>query len=154
MIGVSALHLSSGDGKSALSKLAAMKLLSAPPPGEFEVPGAGVVKEALGYLHANCGHCHNERPEKHDLSKMRLRVHVTDKTPEATWAYITAIHSKTFHVGPTGTLEAIVPGMPDQSQLYERMGLRDDWQMPPRCTLQVDPTGLKTVRDWITALPK
>ena len=61
IIGVSAIQLSAADGRGALSDLSRRGLLSQPPAGEFEVPGHGIVQDALGYMHGNCGHCHNNR---------------------------------------------------------------------------------------------
>ena len=52
--------------------LIAQNLLTAPPAGtaapHFPLPGNAVDQAALGYLHANCGHCHNptsRRPRRH-----------------------------------------------------------------------------------------
>ncbi len=56
------------------------------------------------------------------------------------------------HAAVGGTDYVIVPGQPDQSQLYYRMSIRDLVQMPPACTKVVDTTGLATIRAWITGL--
>ncbi|NVL73435.1 hypothetical protein HWN77_28170, partial [Escherichia coli] len=66
-----------------LAALNATGKLSDPPPAGIDVPGTGVVKDALGYLHANCGHCHNDESVRLDKqTKMRLRLLVAQKTPE------------------------------------------------------------------------
>jgi hypothetical protein len=150
VIGVSAIQLSSPDG-GALSELATAGLLTTPPAGEFTVPGNGVVQEALGYLHGNCGHCHNDGSIFAGAVKLRLRLRVGDMVPESTPTYLTAINQKTYHI-INGTHYAVVPGSPDQSQLYYRMSVRDYDAMPPVCTKLSDPTGLTTIHDWITSL--
>lgn len=153
LIGVSALQLSAADGKGPLSRLAALNLLSNPPSAEFQAPGTGVVQDALGYLHGNCGHCHNRFSDVwRDQTRMTLRLSVNDRVPEQTGAY-SFIGKKTIHTSPAGSQVAIVPGQPEKSQLYERMGYRDLWAMPPVCTKIVDTAGRKTLHDWILGLP-
>ena len=153
IIGVSAIQLSSANGKGTLSQLAAMGLLSAPPTKEFQPPGQGNLQEALGYLHGNCGHCHNELSEYDHATVLKLRLHVGDATPEATNIYKTSINVKMFHKMPPDIDLAVVPGAPERSQLWVRMGVRDDWSMPPVCSKVPDATGLAVVKDWIVGLP-
>jgi hypothetical protein len=154
LIGVSALQLGAPDGDGTLARLAADGRLSHPPAASYVPPGAGVVQEALGYLHGNCGHCHSPQSGFAVSTRLAMRLLVTDKTPELTDTYTTSIRQKMYHVYQPGDVSlGVVPGAPDQSQLYVRMGLRDDWSMPPRCSQKIDPTGLATVRDWILQLP-
>jgi len=67
VLGFSALQLSHDlaasepAGSLNLSKISKMGWLSTPPPGDFTLPGTQADKDALGYLHANCGICHNNR---------------------------------------------------------------------------------------------
>jgi hypothetical protein len=153
LIGVSAIQLSAANGSGPLSQLAAAGALSNPPAAEFQVPGTGVVQDALGYLHGNCGHCHNDNPAFTQWIKLQMRLVVADATPEQTATYRTAIHGRANHVYPPDISIDVVPGAPDQSQLYVRMGLRDFWAMPAYCTKVPDAMGMATVRAWITALP-
>ncbi len=153
-IGVSAIQLGSADGKSGmLTQLAAMGLLSAPPAGEPAPPGSGTVQDALGYLHGNCGHCHNQHAWFAPKIHLFMRLAVGDTVPEETQTYKTSIGVKMTHSYPGGIDTAVVPGQPERSQLWVRMGLRDDWAMPPRCTKVADGAGQATVGDWITGLP-
>lgn len=151
IIGFSAIQLSSADGRGLLSILARAGLLSRPPLHEFQVPGQGAVQEALGYLHGNCGHCHNDDSFFHTKSVLRLRLRVSDTDPELTPTYRTAIGVKMFHL-INGTSMGVVPGQPEKSQLYVRMSLRDGNQMPPICTKRVDTEALATIRAWIDGL--
>ena len=170
IIGVSAIQLSgssaaagdagadagdAGDAgtPSALLQLAAMNLLSVPPAGDFTVPGSGNVQNALGYLHGNCGHCHNDRSGLAGQTAMRLRVSTTNTTPQDTPTYKTAIGLKTRHIMPPDVDTAVVPGLPDQSQLYLRATSRGNgWAMPPLATKEVDAVGSVTLRNWILGL--
>jgi hypothetical protein len=147
IIGVSALQLSSDDGASGmLTTLAQQGWLSSPPGKEFQVPGTGVVKDTLSYLHANCGHCHSGLGKLGMQSAMRLRVRTTDMTPQDTLLYQT-YNTKTRHID-TGTDTVVVPGQPDQSQLWVLMSTRRLGSMPPLSTKIVDPAE-SVARDWI-----
>lgn len=169
IIGVSAIQLSgasaaAGDAgadgggdagtPSALLQLAAMNLLSVPPAADFTVPGTGNVQDALGYLHGNCGHCHNDQSGVAGQTAMRLRLGTASSTPQETPTYKTAIGLKTRHVMPPDIDTAIVPGNPDKSQLYLRATSRgNSWAMPPLGTKVVDAPGSATIRTWILGLP-
>jgi len=152
LIGVSAFQLAGGADPSPLARLTFAGRLSAPPASEPEVPGAGVVKEALGYLHGNCGHCHNDQNFLATKLRMRLRLLVGVATPEETPAYRTAIGGKAAHF-VDGTTLLVVPGQPELSQLFVRMGLRNLEAMPPICSKVVDSAGMQTIGDWIRGLP-
>lgn len=149
LIGVSALQLSD-PANDALAALDAAGRLSTSPPAGIDVPGTGVVKEALAYLHANCGHCHNDAAVRLDTqSKMRLRLFVGQTTPEETGAYTTTVGTVMRHTLSSGATDVIVKGDPQRSGLWLRMGLRDLYAMPPTGTRVVDEAGLETVRQWI-----
>lgn len=153
VIGVSAYQLSSPGGSGQLTNLAAVGLLSNPPGREYSPPGAGVVQDALGYLHGNCGHCHNSLAFDINVKKLKLRLLVADADldPTKSPAYATAINVATLHV-LGGTKTVLVPGQPDASQLYYRMSVRSLDQMPPVCTKEVDVAGVQTIRGWILGL--
>lgn len=151
LIGVSAIQLA--DPSAAPSALAALnaagKLTAAPPPN-IDVPGTGNVKDALAYLHANCGHCHNDEARRLDSqSRMRLRLLVGQQV-EQTGAYTTTLGTVMRHTLENGVTDVVVKGDPDRSGLALRMARRDFYGMPPAGTKQVDDAGVATVRQWIT----
>jgi hypothetical protein len=151
VIGFSALQLSNG-GSGLLSKLVADGLLTNPPAGEYEVPGTGVVKDTLAYLHANCAHCHNGRQRiLANQTPIRLNLRLSDTVAEQTLLYTTTIGTKMKHEMPGGIDTAVVKGQPDKSELWVRMTMRDFWAMPPLATKQVDPAA-DVVRQWILSL--
>lgn len=151
LIGVSAIQLSD-PANNALMQLSAAGRLTNSVPAAIEPPGTGVVKDALAYLHANCGHCHNDGSVRVDnQSKMRLRLLVAQTTPEVTGAYTTTIGTVMKHTLPDGTTDVVVKGNPDKSGLWLRMNRRDNFGMPPAGTQTIDTAGVDIVRQWLLA---
>lgn len=128
--------------------------LSTAAPDGFDVPGDASVSFALGYLHANCGNCHNDSPLAVEFIRtFDLRVSVTATSAEATGTYRTAVGSLVEKFVYPGVTHRILPGQPDASCVSFRMGRRGGTiQMPPIATKVVHPEGLTAVSDWITNL--
>jgi hypothetical protein len=106
------------------------------------------IDEALGYLHGNCGHCHNENGDGWRMASMTLRLSVSgaarvlDET-------VGAPLSKPI----LGRAVRVVAGDPDASALLARMLERGtDGQMPPLASEHVDTQGAARVRAWIAGL--
>lgn len=155
LLGFSAIQLplESDEGWS-LASLAAEGFIDAPP-RPYDPPGDEATQRALGYLHANCGHCHRgERAGmsgRSDRSGSRcfdpesevdfvLRIGEI-ASPESTATYRTAVGS------------VIDPGSPETSEVMERLHSRDPWWgMPALGTEQVDPEGARAVEHWIRGL--
>lgn len=150
LIGVSALQLSDG-GHGLLSTLIAEGRLTDPPAGEFTMPGNDVERAALGYLHGNCGNCHNDTSNLKTQTPMRLRVLTSETTAAAAGPYRTSIGVKMMHVIPPDIADLLIPGDSNRSGLLERMLRRDAWAMPPH-SKKIDATGCDAVRSWITAM--
>jgi hypothetical protein len=155
-LGFSALQLAGPGEGTRLQALVDADWLSNPPVRtDFHPPGEPAVAAALGYLHANCGHCHNPNGTSWPDTQMKLRLDVADTTPEATGAYRTAINMMTMSFKDTKLPTRIVPGSPEQSALYFRMmsrGTKD--QMPPLATEIVDSAGLAVIQQWIGGIGK
>lgn len=149
LIGFSAIELST-DGQ--LLSFAKKGTFTKPPSAEFAVPGSGTVRDTLGYLHGNCGFCHNDEGALQSQSAIRLRLLVDQATPDETGLLTTTINTKMRHT--VGDIDrAVVPGQPEKSQLYMRMITLDIGRMPPKGPKLLDPVGSGAVRDWISALP-
>ena len=125
--------------------------LSHPMPS-FAPPGDAVTAAALGYLHANCGHCHNPNGSARPDTDMDLRLSIADRSPADAGAVRTTVGQPLRYYRSSLT-SRVVPGDPDRSALLHRMrerGTRS--QMPPLATEAVDPVGVALVQAWIDSL--
>jgi len=153
VLGASAIQLSREGTTGPLTDLANAGLLSDPPSAEFPVPGDGVVEDALGSLHANCGHCHNDTHYLAAIRFVRYRLDVADVNPEDTPTYKTnLVQSQMNHVVES-TIYSIVPGKPYESQTFVRINKRNLYSMPPLDTKEVDVAGVQLIESWISGLP-
>jgi hypothetical protein len=134
----------------ALDALVSRGLVTAPPTGRLDLNADAGARAALGYLHANCGHCHNQqRPPRsgprcfdpENKLDFLLRTGELGAVTD-TAAYRTAVG------------DAIKPGDPDGSPVVKRMSSRSRFPpgMPPLATELVDDQGVAAVRAWIQGL--
>lgn len=104
LIGFSSVELS-----DSLLAFAKQGLFTDPPAASFVVPGEGDVRDALAYLHGNCGFCHNAWFEELLHRAGQFRLLFSDDAREKTATYTMAFGAKTFHeIG--GTKGVIVRG--------------------------------------------
>lgn len=160
VLGLSAIQLSRARGTGegpALADLAAMGLLSAPtesPEPGYVVPGDAQTAAALGYLHANCGHCHNLHGTSWPDTQMVLRLRVAERDPATSELYKSTVGTALQYWRGGAITLRVTPGAPDTSALVARMNTRGTKdQMPSLATETPDPDGLALVRAWIGALP-
>jgi hypothetical protein len=156
VLGFSALQLSREGPGVTLDGLRQAGLLSAPPPAgaPFHPPGDPATAAALGYLHANCGHCHNPNGTSWPDTPMMLRLAVAEKTPEETALYRSSIGQTLNYWRHAGFSQRVVAGDPDTSAMSYRVASRVKGDgMPPLATEEVDGQGLELVRAWIRSLP-
>ena len=165
VLGFSAVQLSrAADDKRVgptLTDLARRNLLTAPPdPADagstppFSVPGDPVTVAALGYLHANCGHCHNKNGTAWPDTQMvlRLTTHETDAQSSDVYKSLVGVTLQYWRGG--AITQRVVPADPDASAIVARMSARGNKdQMPPLATESTDATGISKVRAWIASLP-
>lgn len=139
----------------------AQPLFTNVPSREYPVPGTGMAQQAVGYLHANCGHCHAPPTPItvngcYTATQFHARVYTQDaidyeNTPSIgvtqTAVYQTGVEQALVswvdesdgNFGPCGTAPTgcnpyqtrIVPGNAAASALYYRMAVRDDPANPP-----------------------
>lgn len=135
--------------------LLARDLYSTPPnAGGYPVPGAGTpAQAAFGYLHANCGSCHNPNGVAYRDVDMVLRLSVAETTPDTTQIHLTTVGVNLQYFG-SGFQKRVVAGDPSQSALYYRMTQRgSSVQMPPFSTEVPDTAGgLPAIEAWILSL--
>ncbi|HWO08617.1 MAG TPA: hypothetical protein VNN80_04035 [Polyangiaceae bacterium] len=119
----------------------------------FVPPGNDTTRAALGYLHANCAHCHNPRGSARPDADLDLQLSVSDRTPEQTRAYQTAVGKPLQRFRAPGQRSRVARREPDASALLGRMSQRgDSAQMPPLGSGAVDLAGVALVRAWIESL--
>jgi hypothetical protein len=94
-LGLSHVQLSGPGRGMRLADFTAAGLLTDPPASEFVTPGDPVTAGALGYLHANCGHCHNPLGAASYVG-MTLRLSAADLAPEATGTWLTTVAVPTY----------------------------------------------------------
>lgn len=150
-LGVGAVQLGEDSPTQTLDVLESEGLLSHPIAGSTVVPGDGDTKQALGYLHGNCGGCHMDAYPIAENYTLRLYVLTGLASPENTLTYQTALNAPTKH-NSLDTTVSVAPGSPEDSQLYMRMGVRDILSMPPLGTEEVDSEALQHISAWIESL--
>jgi hypothetical protein len=165
VLGFSALQLSrAADARRVgptLTDLIEQHLLTTPPDRTdagsappFSVPGDAVTAAALGYLHANCGHCHNKNGTAWPDTQMvlRLTTHETDAPSSDVYKSLVGVTLQYWRGG--AITQRVAPGDPDASAIVARMSARGTKdQMPPLATEVIDPAGIGKVRAWIASLP-
>lgn len=175
LLGIDAvsLGLAGATGVTLATLAADGKLSKAPLVTTLAIPenAGGKAAPALGWLHANCGACHNTNPgagasftQFFALLKASQLAPPDGGTPtvEGLDAYKTAVNvvsTKTDDDAGVNYLR-IVPGDPGQSYVAIISGRRvavneapNPTQMPPVVTRIVDTTGHKALTDWITVIP-
>ena len=153
-LGFSAIQLNHDGEGVTLERLIQEEQISHIPTSEIKIPGDIQTQNALGYLHANCGNCHNQSTDGLPQFDMNLWLSVEHASVEETGAWNTAVGHDTQIFKDQHVSGRIVPGNPEESALYYRMRQRGNIaQMPPVASKVPDQEGLSIVREWIEALP-
>jgi len=151
VLGFSALQLSPDLRSLAASGLLVhlpMDLMANPP----RIAAANATERAaLGYLHGNCGHCHNDEGPLAVL-EMSMAQRVGAKAPaDAVLRSLAGVSSQFRMAGGTAR---VAPGQPDASVVALRMRSREPLQqMPPLGTKVVDVEAMSMIGRWIESLP-
>jgi len=107
-------------------------------------------RAVLGYLHGNCGSCHNSRGPLANLGlELDYRIAADPGSPARAIATAVGIESR-FRLDPDASHSRISPGSPDSSVLYRRIASRNKFvQMPALGTHALDEQAVALVEDWI-----
>jgi hypothetical protein len=120
----------------------------------YVIPGPPESARGLGYLHANCGHCHNPHGFPSRETSMVLRLSVADVEAGQTTIERETVGVPLDNFTATSLRLRVSAGDPDQSALIARMSERGtDAAMPTLGTKHVDAAGVESVRAWIASLP-
>ena len=112
---------------------------------------SAVERAALGYLHANCGPCHNRSGNQVPLP-LTLAQSAADPQARRRQALRSAVEvpSRYRPPGVAGQAQVVVPGQATASVLALRMQSRQAlMQMPPLGTDVPDTEGLALITRWI-----
>ncbi|HEY0192303.1 MAG TPA: hypothetical protein VGC42_14380 [Kofleriaceae bacterium] len=169
VLGFGAIQLDHTDpnGLLDLDKIDAMGWLSKSPPAPtrgahypFPADATADQQSLLGYLHANCGHCHNPSSSVQGNTPMVLRLEVGKlatlaQTPAyATTTNVTAAVPLTD--GTTMLTKVIVPKDPAHSILSFRINApitaTGNHHMPDDGSEMTDPALVSLVTSWINSL--
>jgi hypothetical protein len=109
-------------------------------------------RAALGYMHGNCGHCHNSRAK---LANLGLFLRQEMRTPDND-ALATTVGQLVKKSAPGQSADALLridPGHPPRSAIFERVSSRyPALQMPPLGTVLVDDDAVALLAKWIVDL--
>jgi hypothetical protein len=151
---LSALQLSHAGEGLTIDSLVAQGRLSHPPRAAITVPGDAATQQALGYLHANCGNCHNDTADGVKQVDLDLWLGSDHNSVQDTPTYLSAVGKPNQIFNDQHVTARIVPGDPSKSAVSYRMGQRgNNAQMPPLASQLIDTSGQSVVDAWITSLP-
>jgi hypothetical protein len=125
------------------------QLLQSPPRIAGRSPAE---RAALGYLHGNCGHCHNDNgaPAPVDLTLAQSAIGGAAGAERVLRTMIDAPSRFRGH-GLDKNAPLIAPGRPDASVLVARVRSRNpQTQMPPLGTQMLDADALALLQRWVT----
>jgi hypothetical protein len=156
VLGFSAIQLSHALGGVTFTELADRGILSyVPVRTGYDPPGDATAKSALGYLHSNCGNCHNDTGQATGPTQMHLRLLVGEQTVASTGAWTTARNVPTFN--GQFAMDRIEPTQPGQSSVLVRMArnpsIGELLPMPPIGRELPDTNGgIAAVTAWVNSL--
>jgi uncharacterized membrane protein len=151
VLGFSAVQLAydAAPGLLDLDDLVNEQLVTRAMPTRLQLPGDDTARAALGYVHGNCAHCHNQDRPEAAAGRCYDPENGLDfwlKTGELGSVESTATYR-------SGRGKAFEPGAPDDSRMIELMSTRGFLrQMPPLGTEQVDERAVGLVRGFIGGL--
>jgi len=109
-------------------------------------------RAALGYLHGNCGHCHNDQGSLKSIG-LYLRQRLGPDAPHSIATAVEYPIRKLAPGQPAGTSLRIEPGHPDNSGIVQRVASRyPALQMPPLGTELVDSEAVSLLRRWVAEM--
>ena len=123
------------------------------------LPGNTMQQKVLGYLHANCGNCHNPlgHASEQEADHLKLRHKLSFDSFEKTDVYKTAVNQITqnFTIVPYIVMGAKHEEMAlYNSALYVRMNsLDEEYRMPMLAREVVDQEAVQLMQQWILSLP-
>ena len=165
VLGFGAIMLDFNSTFLDLEDLITTNKLTNPPTGgaagaRFPLPGNTAVQNALGYMHANCGHCHNPTSNNFNHTPVQMRLTVaTLGDVNTTPPYMTLVDKNSplgiyVHDDGMSYTKLIDGGDSNSSILIKRLTSTNAMKhMPNKGSEMVDPTGMAALATWIDGLP-
>jgi len=155
VLGFSAVQLAHDLPGVKLGQLVSENRLTAAPAGPLTLPGTAAQQNALGYMHANCGHCHNENSQHAALGMVLWLGTGALADVASTPSVLTTLNVPAG--GPQQPDEdlRIVPGEPAQSELYQRLTAYppgNELHMPLIGSEMPDSAAISTIEAFIESL--
>jgi len=152
-LGFSSVQLTNAPGEGlTLARLRERALLSGNV-DDVALTGDERAVTAIGYLHANCGHCHNPNGIAWVDTDAVMRLTASDRDVAASGVHRTNVGVDLFNLKGVSVALRIAPAKPDESGIVLRMSHRgDELAMPPVASELVDEAGVDAVRAWIASL--
>jgi len=145
------------EGELTLQTLIDQHLMTKPVQQSM-LPGEPFEQKVLGYLHANCGNCHNPigHAAEQEADHLKFRHKLAFKSVEETDVYKTAVNQSTqnFTIVPYIAMGAAHEEMAlYNSALYVRMNSTDeDYRMPMIAREVVDYDALALMHQWLLSI--
>jgi len=106
-------------------------------------------RAALGYMHGNCGHCHNEWGSLQNLGLFLQHSVTAAGEPAITSTVGQSVKKPAPGQSPDAVLR-VEPGYPDRSGVMQRISSRSPaLQMPPLGTELIDDEAVRLLYRWI-----
>jgi len=139
-----------------LDKLAAANLLTAPPaqPLEFSSQWSDLERDTLGYLHGNCGTCHNPQGSANSTTGLDMWLKVEDLAKagaeSSVYLGLVGVDITKMDGNPPGAPKRVDPGSLATSAVYQRFMDKDQtWKMPPIASDVVDTHAKELLEEFI-----
>jgi len=164
ILGFQAIQLDATDpnGLLDLDRIDAMGWLTVSPPAKvngahYPFPAATQAQlDALGYLHANCGHCHNPSSLVYNSTPIVLRLDTTKLatlTGTPTYTTTTNVDGRQITENGMDYVKIVIPGDPAHSILNVRVNTTNpNDHMPALASEMTDPRATALVLGWINSL--
>lgn len=160
VLGFSAIQLahglmSSGQGEWTLDVLVEDGLLTAPPAAVPTFSWDWLDRDTLGYLHANCGTCHNPRGSANNQTGLDMFLKIADLSgpveESSVYKNLHDVNIQWLDDAPPAE-KRVAPGDFENSAIYQRFVDKEaSYSMPPLGTEVLDPDGERILKDWIAA---
>lgn len=140
-----------------LDALKAEEVLTESPAEPLTLPGTDIERAFFGYLHANCGHCHNPRGTANAQTGLDMWLKVADLAGPVTEF---SVYKSLYDVdivwedgAPSGSPRRVAPGSLEESAVYRRFVDKGEaYAMPPLATDELDEAGRQAMEAFIESL--